>query len=157
MNARHIVTILAVAAALGAGSAPAQRPATVAKLANVQGNVLVSQADAMVAGSEGQRLALGTRVVTTAGARVTISYDIGCNVPIKENERSTVRLGECAELLAEVVPLGPAAGAIGGGAGGVVISGAASDLTATGLVIGAIGIIGVGAYDAFKKQPVSPS
>ena len=154
MKVRNLVTALAMAAALGPGSAPAQQPGTVAKLSKLSGNVLVSQADAMVAGVEGQRLWVGTRVVTTAGARVTIDYDIGCGIPLKENQRSTLKVGPCTELLAEVETLGPAAGAIGGGAGGVVTSPAAWNLGATGIIIG---IIGVGAYETFKKRPVSPS
>ena len=154
MKVRNLVTALAMAAALGPGSAPAQQPGTGAKLSKLSGNVLVSRADAMVAGVEGQRLAVGTRVVTTAGARVTIDYDIGCEIPLTETERSPVQVGPRVVLLAAVEALGPAAGAIGGGAGGVVTSPAAWDLGATGIIIG---IIGVGAYETFKKRPVSPS
>ena len=159
MNIRAISTSLALAAALVAGSAFAQQQGTMAKLADVEGNVLVSQGDAMVAGANGQRVAAGARVVTTAGAKVTIDYDVGCDVRLKENERFTVRLGECPILLTEVVPLGPAAGAIGGGAGAVATGGAFGGLTATQAIIGVAGIaaVGFGAYEVFRNKPVSPS
>ncbi len=64
------------------------------ELADLEGNVLVSQGDAMVAGTTAnQRVPVGTRVVTTSGAKVTISYDVGCDVRLKENERFTVSIG----------------------------------------------------------------
>jgi len=157
MNIRRISMGLAIAAALGAGSALAQQQGTVAKLADIEGNVLVSQGDAMVAGSNGQRVPVGTRVVTTAGAKVTINYDFGCDVRLKENERFTVSLGACAALLAQVVPLGPAAGAIGGGT--VVAGGTAAGSPTVATVVGivAIGALGYGAYETFKKDNVSPN
>jgi hypothetical protein len=158
MNIRGISMGLAVAAALGAGSALAQQQDPVAKLADIEGNVLVSQGDAMVAGSNGQRVAVGTRVVSTAGAKVTINYDFGCDVRLKENERFTVNLGACAALLAQVVPVGPAAGAIGGG------TIAAAGGTATALPVGAtmagVAILGAnvyGAYETFRNRSVSPN
>ena len=155
MTVRAMVDVRAVtlAVVLCATSAWAQQ-GTVAKLADLTGNVLVSQGDAMVAGNNDQRLAPGTRVVTTAGAAVTINYDVGCDVRLKENERFTVRLGECAVLLKEVVALGPAPGAIGGGVG-TAIGGAAGLETIAGVV--AVGGLGYGAYETFrkKKKPVS--
>ena len=156
MNIRHLSASFAVAAAIVAGAAPAQQQTPVAKLANVAGNVLVTRGNALVGGADGQRLTVGTRVVTTAGAMVTINYDVGCDISLKENQRFTVRQGECAVLLAEVERLGPTPGAIGGGLGVDTSVGATAGLTAAG-VIGGIGIIGVGAYEAFKKQPVSPN
>src|SRR5438067_10888161 len=98
MNARVLTSCLAAASlfsiAIGTGlaqttapttppGAAAQRPAdtrTVARLKDVVGTVLVSQGDAMVAGVRDQRLAVGTRVVTTLGASVLIDYDKGCDV-----------------------------------------------------------------------------
>src|SRR5437899_1103524 len=89
------VVAAAVAVALVAGPVSAQQPAqqqnnTVAKLKDMEGNVLISQGDAMIAGANDRRLRVGTRVVTTAGAKVTITYDVGCEVRLKENERFTV-------------------------------------------------------------------
>jgi len=154
MNMRVISTVIAFTAALFAGSAFAQQQGTVAKLSDVEGNVLVSQGDAMVAGSNGQRLVAGTRVVTTAGAKVTIDYDFGCDVRLKENERFTVNLGACAALLSAVEPA--AAGAIGGGA---VAGGTATALSAGGAVFSAAAVAGVGygVYQVFKKDNVSPN
>ena len=150
-----------VAAAFAAGPALAQQPQnTVAKLKDMQGNVLVSQGDAMTAGAHDQRLAVGTRVVTTAGAKVTISYDIGCDITLNANERFTVRAGECGALMKEVVALGPAEGAIGGGAAGTV---AAAGTTGSGigtfLGVGAVAAGGVAIYEASKRNQnvVSPN
>jgi hypothetical protein len=157
MDLRRISTGIVVAAALAAGSAAAQQQGTIARLSDIEGNVLVSQGDAMVAGSSGQRVPVGTRVVTTAGAKVTINYDFGCDVRLKENERFTVRVGACAALLAAVEALGPAAGAIGGGT--AAAGGTATALSATGVVFGAaaIGGLGYGVYQVFKSDNVSPN
>ena len=143
---------LAVALATGTTFAQ-QSQSTVAKLADLQGNVLVSQGDAMVAASNNQRLPVGTRVVTTAGARVTINYDAGCDVRLNDNQRVTVRVGPCAVLLAEVEALGPAAGAIGGGT--AAAAGAAGPGTAGLLAAG--GVIGLGLYETFKSHKISPN
>ena len=141
--------------ALATGPTLAQQAQnTVAKLADLQGNVLISQGDAMVAASNNQRLPVGTRVVTTAGARVTINYDAGCDVRLTENQRFTVRVGPCAVLLAEVEALGPAAGAIGGGTAGATV-GAAGPGTAGWLAAG--GVIGLGLYETFKSHKISPN
>ena len=121
----HLVAGI-VALALAAGAATAQQQNTIAKLQDVQGNVLVSQGDAMVAASPDQRVSAGTRVVTTAGAKVTINYDAGCDIKLNENQRFTVSVGPCAALLAQVENLGPAAGAIGGGEGTVAAASALS-------------------------------
>src|SRR4051812_5202784 len=56
---------------------PAPSTRIVAKLVTLQGNVLISQEEGMVAAVNEQKLALGTHVVTTAGSRVTVSYDKG--------------------------------------------------------------------------------
>lgn len=111
MNSRTISAGLMLVAAFAAGIAFAQQSApagTVAKLTGVQGNVLVSQADAMAAAANEQRLAPGVRVITTAGASATVVYDKACNVALGENRRYTVReQSECAE--AHAPPMGKAA------------------------------------------------
>lgn len=147
---------ITLATALAAGTTFAQQPQnTVAKLADIQGNVLVSQGDAMVAGVANQRLPVGARVVTTAGARVTINYDAGCDIRLNENQRFTVRVGPCAVLLAEVEALGPAAGAIGGGTAGTTAAWASGFGTADLLAAG--GVIGLGLYETFKNNKISPN
>ena len=141
MNIRAVSTVLGLAVALGAGAAIAQQPTTVGRLTGLEGDVLVSQDDAMVAAANNQRVAVGTRVVTLAGAKVVIDYDVGCNVALKENERFTVRLGECAALVSQVVDLGPAPGAIGGGVGAATTA-AAGDLTGIGIATaGSVGAV----------------
>jgi len=157
---RHwTVTGIAVAALLlGASALAQQKDNTVAKLKDAEGNVLVSQGDAMVAGANDERLAVGQRVTTTTGAAVTVSYDVGCDIRLKENERFTVSVGPCAVLLGQVESLGPAAGAIGGGTAGtttaistVGLAGGATALLITGV------IAGVGIYEMSRKVPVSPN
>ena len=109
MTNRRIATGLMLAAALAAGVVSAQTaaPRTVARLTALQGNVLVSQADAMAAASNEQKLLSGTRVITTAGARVTVAYANGCSVELGANRRYTVREQDaCAE--AKAPPLGKA-------------------------------------------------
>jgi hypothetical protein len=100
----------ALAFVLAAGVAQAQQPASprgIARVTGLQGNVLVSQADGMAAAVNGQQLVPGARLITTAGAKVTITYDAGCLVNMGENQRYTVR--EAAECTAaKAPPLGAA-------------------------------------------------
>jgi hypothetical protein len=160
---RVVAAVLVVLLTAGPSYAqqPAQQPApppqnTVAKLIDMEGNVLVSRGDAMVAGSNDQRLPAGTRIVTTAGAKVTINYDVGCDVKLNENQRFTVSVGPCAALLAQVENLGPAAGAIGGGEGAVAAAGGTGGIgTIAG--VGALAAAVIGAVVAARKNTVSPS
>jgi len=158
----HALAGLLLAALLAAGSAFAQQPQekdnTVAKLKDGEGSFLVSQGDAMVAAANDQRLSVGQKVVTTNGAKVTISYDVGCDIRLKENERFTVTAGPCAVLLGQVESLGPAAGAIGGGTTGTAISTIpAGGLTGNGIALISTGVItGVGIYELTRKNPISP-
>jgi hypothetical protein len=110
MITRMNCAFLILAAVLAAGVAEAQQPASVrgiARVTGLQGNVLVSQADGMAAAVDGQQLAPGARLITTAGARITITYERGCLVSMGENQRYTVR--EAAECTAaKAPPLGAA-------------------------------------------------
>lgn len=133
-----------------------QKDNTVAKLHDLEGDVLVSQNDAMIAGANDRRLPVGTKVVTLNGAAVTISYDFGCDVRLKQNERFTVTMGPCALLLTQVEALGPAAGAIGGGTTGTTIAGAGVTAGTAGLIASGI-IAGVGIYELTRKNSVSPN
>jgi len=152
-----IAAVLLVAVIAGPALAQQQNP-TVAKLKDAEGNVLVSRGDALVTASNEQRLAIGTRVVTTAGAKVTVSYDDGCDVRLKENERFTVTMGTCAALLASVESLGPAAGAIGGGVAGATATATATGIGGTVTALGIVGgIIGIGIYEETRKNNVSPN
>lgn len=137
MNARALVSSVVAGAlwsglALGQQAAPEER--TVARLKAPSGTVLVSQRDAVVAGTKDQRLPVGTRVTTTAGAEVVVAYDNGCDVKLNENQRFTVReSNDCAALIAAVQA--NAAVAAAAGAGGTF--GGAAALIGTG-VIGAV-------------------
>jgi len=146
---RRIGFALMVAAL--AVTAFAQQPSP-AGLTNVEGNVLVSQGTAMVAAAPGQRVAVGQRVVTTAGARATVRYDTGCEVRLGENQAFTVRpAGDCGALIAAVETLGPAAGAIGGGAAATTFAGVG---TAGWVAIG--GITALAIYESTKNDTSKP-
>lgn len=117
--ARVVSGALTLVAALAAGVVLAQQPGAprpVARLTGVQGNVLVSDADGLAAAANDQRLAPGVRIITTGGAKVTITYERGCIVDLGENRRYTVReQAECAA--AKAPPLGTASSfAVLGGA-----------------------------------------
>ena len=60
---------------------------TIARLRDVNGNVLVSNDSGLATGGDALRLVPGTRVITTANSKVVIEYDDGCRVTLKENER----------------------------------------------------------------------
>jgi hypothetical protein len=109
MTLRSASLAALVAGALMASAADGQQaaPRSIARITGVQGNVLVSQADGMAAATNGQQLPPGARIITTAGAKVTISYERGCLVDLGENRRYIVR--EAAECVAaKAPPLGAA-------------------------------------------------
>jgi len=148
MNIRGVATVFCLAIGLGAGYAAAQDRGPVARLTNLQGNVLVSKDDAMVAATNNEPLAVGTRVLTTKDASAVVVYADGCNIALKENERFTVAIGTCDALAGSVVALGPAPGAIGGGAAAGAIGGG---VDAAAIVIPAA-IAGVGLYEVYKSN-----
>ena len=152
MKFRDLANIVAIALALGSTTALAQTSGTVARLTDVEGNVLVSQGDAMVAATNNQRVPVGARVLTTTGAKVVVNYDVGCDVRLDQNQRFTVRTGACAALLSEVVAVGPAPGAIGGGT-------AVAGLSTAEVTLGVVAIValGAGAYETFRNKSVSPN
>lgn len=93
---------------------------TIATLAEVQGNVLVSDALGMSSAVDNQRIKNSVRVTTTSRASVLISFDCGCDVRLKENERLDVEgAKQCPALLAAVqaVPIGAPIGAVAAASG----------------------------------------
>ncbi len=129
---RNIATALVLLSVLVHGEAMAQAPRPIAKLIAVQGNVLVSQADAMAAAVVGQPLAAGARVITTAGASATVVYDKGCEIKLGENRRYNVR--EQAECTAAHAP------PLGAATGFAVLGGARVPNTGESLVRGELGV-----------------
>lgn len=86
--------------------------ATVARLQNVSGSVLVSDASSIASAGESLRLAPGMRVLTTANARVTIAYDDGCRVLLAPGQRFEIRAaGPCPSHGAYIQTIASAAGA----------------------------------------------
>ena len=122
---------------------------TIATLAEVQGNVLVSDAVGMSSAIDNQRIKNLVRVTTTSRASVLISFDCGCDVRLKENERLDVEgAKQCPALLAAVqaVPIGAPIGAVAAASG--------SSLPTALLLTGA----GVGGYLIYRNnRNVSPN
>ena len=100
------LTLLAAAAFAAASGmaqqpAPAPRDGTIAKLVDMNGNVLVSREAGLASGNNQLRLMPGTRVITTSNSEVVVEYDDGCRVKLKENQRFEVERGKpCAILMA---------------------------------------------------------
>lgn len=122
---------------------------TIATLAEVQGNVLVSDTVGMSSAIDNQRIKNSVRITTTSRASVLISFDCGCDVRLKENERLDVEgAKQCPALLAAVqaVPIGAPIGAVAAASG----SGVPTALLLTGA--------GVGGYLIYRNnRNVSPN
>ena len=125
----------------------------VAQLRDVEGNVLVSRESGLFAGSEGLRLAAGTRVITTRASQAVVVYDDGCEVKLKENERFEVETGRaCTALVAmpQSILATPAGATVAAGAGAAAAYGALLP------VLG--GAAGIAVLRDFREsRPVSPS
>ena len=113
----------------------AQSVCSNAELRDVVGNVLVSDKNGMVSGTEKQSLAGSNRVTTTSRSSATVAFSCGCDVKLKENERLDIGGAPttCAVFLAAVsaVPVGAAIGAVAvssagatGGVGALAAAGA---------------------------------
>lgn len=112
--------------------------ATIATLNDVTGNVLVSDAAGMATATDKQRIKNYGRITTTSRASVTISFDCGCDVRLKENERLNIEgPRQCPALLAavEALPIGAPIGAIAASLGVGFLTTA---LVGTGVGVGAI-------------------
>ena len=122
---------------------------TIATLVEVQGNVLISDAVGMSSATGNQRIKNSVRVTTTSRASVLISFDCGCDVRLKENERLDVEgAKQCPALLAavEAVPIGAPIGAVAAASG----SGVPKALLLTG--------VGVAGYLIYRNNGnVSPN
>ena len=78
---------------------------TIAKLADMKGNVLVSGESGLTTGADAMRVSKGMRVLTTANARVVVQYDDGCRVTLEENQRFVVDDRACAILMTMPQPI----------------------------------------------------
>lgn len=149
------ITHVAIAALLVSSQPFAQEPRQgVARLKDLQGNVLVSHESGLGAGRDALRLAEGTRVITTTKSGVTVIYDDGCEVKLKENERFQVETGKpCAMLVAQPQSIL----ATPEGATTAAAAGSAAVFAATLPALGAAAA-GLAALRSLREsQPVSPS
>ena len=152
---RPIALCIALTALSGACLVGAQAPAEgIARLKDLKGNVLLSRDAGLSAGAEATRVTEHTRVITTANSEVTVVYDNGCEVRLKENQRFEVEDGKpCAALVAmpQSILATPAGASLASATAGGVIFG--TTLPALG---GAA--IGIGILDeSRRKSPLSPS
>lgn len=119
VNAALAAAWVATLVPIDAG-AQQQQQRGVARLKSVTGNVLVSREAGLATGVQAERLADGTRVITTANSEAVIEFDNGCEVRLKENERFDVESGKaCALLVAQ--PLGAPVAAIGAPLAGYIL------------------------------------
>jgi hypothetical protein len=99
--------VFAVVAALAAAPtlhAQATRDGTIAKLVDMNGNVLVSRESGLATGNEGLRVTRDSRVITTANSQVVVLFDDGCRVRVEENQRFETRDDRpCGARLAEAI------------------------------------------------------
>jgi hypothetical protein len=116
-----------------------------AVLSDVQGNVLVSTKDGMSAGIDKQTLGISSRVTTTSRASATLTFNCGCVVSLKENER--IDIGDtpatCAALLAAVTAV-PVAAAIGAATASAGVFSGTTALVGVG--------VGVGGYLVYRNN-----
>jgi hypothetical protein len=111
MKTQALYAILCALLAAPAVHAQQTRDGTIARLVDMNGNVLVSRESGLASGNEALRLLPGTRVITTANSEVVVEYDDGCRVKLKENQRFEVERGKpCALLLAQNIVTTPSAG-----------------------------------------------
>jgi hypothetical protein len=148
-------TCIAAASLFTAGEICAQAPAEgIARLKDTKGNVLVSRESGLAAGADATRLTEHTRVITTAKSEVTVVYDNGCEVKLKENQRFEVEDNKpCAALAAmpQSILATPAGASVASAVTGGILVG--STLPALG---GAA--IGITFFEGERrKSPLSPS
>jgi hypothetical protein len=100
---------LGIAALLCAGGALAQAQKEVARLKQVNGNVLVSGQTGLATGNEAQPLVNGTRIITTSKSRAIVVFENGCEVRLEENQRFDVESDKpCAALVPHSLAAAPA-------------------------------------------------
>ena len=77
-------TVFAAGAAVGADGG------AVARLTDLEGNVLVSWDWNIASASDGMRLFPGTRVLVTTNSKVVVEYPNGCRMKLRPGERFEV-------------------------------------------------------------------
>ena len=141
--------------------APAPR-ATVARLRQVEGNVLVSQESGLASADDALRLDERSRVITTANAKAIVVYDDGCEVTLEPNQRLEIRTDKpCKERLAQAESIfkEPAGIAVATAGGGIVGGATAAALAGVGGgVLGVAGVTGIAALLSSRQDTaVSPN
>jgi hypothetical protein len=120
---RVAVALLAAVSALSVWSQqPKQEPKIVGKSVNVTGLVSVVNGLQMTTVAENMPLIVDTQILTSSTGGVTLEFDNGCDVTLKENESIKVSdARECTVLWALVKPVGSPLGVVAAGAGGTMV------------------------------------
>jgi hypothetical protein len=117
------IALIATVAALSVWAQQAkQEPKIIGKLINVTGLVTVSSGNRLSNVVEGAPLIVDDRIITTSTGGVTLDFDNGCDVTLKENESIKVSDdNDCALLWAGINRIGaPLAVATAGGTSSLV-------------------------------------
>lgn len=146
------------------GGENARAPATtVARLRQVEGNVLVSQESGLASAEEALRLDDRSRVITTANAKAIVTYDDGCEVALEPNQRLEIRTDlKCPERVAQAEsifkePAGMALAAAGTGLAGGATAAALAGVGGAA-VLGTAGVSGLAALLISRQDTaVSPN
>ncbi|MBL0141410.1 MAG: hypothetical protein IPP91_04945 [Betaproteobacteria bacterium] len=160
--AQAVVLAFAVNAASFAqqgGRAAPPAPKAVARLANVEGNVLSSNPSGLSAGSKGLVLFEGQRVITATKSKAVVEFDDGCVITLEPNQRYVVDSSRpCNMRFAQVQSTLPqptvASTPPADGLANAALSGSLDGQ------IGAlaVGVLGVIAYDRMRRdETVSPN
>jgi hypothetical protein len=142
-------TILSLALVYAAAAqAQPTAPKSSASLADVSGSVLVNRGEQFVAGTDGDVLGAGDRVMAMEGSTATLRFDDGCDVTVEGGTVVTLDEGSpCAGWLLATEAVAPSGLAVGAG-------------TAAGVspwVYVPAGVLAAGlAYKEFEDDPSSP-
>lgn len=131
--------------------AQAQAPTSSASLADIEGSVLVNRGEQFVAGSDGDVLAKGDRVMAMEESTALLKYDDGCDVRVEPATVVTLSDGSpCAGWILAVESVAPSGLAIG------ATSAAASTGISPWIYVPAIIVAGVLIYEELDDEPSSP-
>ena len=88
---KMLIGIAVIATGLAGANLAHASDRTVARLAGVSGNVLVSNDFTIASAGEALRLAPGMRILVTLNSAAVVEYDDGCRVSLRAGERLEIR------------------------------------------------------------------
>ncbi len=148
-SVRALMFVGALALASGV-AAQTTAPKSSAVLADVDGSVLVNRGEEFVAGSDGDGLANGDRVMAMEGASAMLKYDDGCDVKVEPGTVVTLNEGSpCAGWLLTVEAVAPGGLAVGA-------AGAAATGVSPWVYVPAVVVASVLIHEELSDDPSSP-